>query len=199
MSNAVLVAFSAFAFVASITPGPNNLMLLASGMNYGFRATVPHMLGITIGFMIMLLAVGFGLGGLFTRYPALYTILKWVGAVYLLWLAWRIATAGPATDSAGASAGRPLGFIGASLFQWVNPKAWAMAVTAFSTYVPTSASWRWDLLMVGLFALINAPCISVWTLFGTTLKRWLREPRAARLFNWTMAALLLASLVPMLT
>jgi threonine/homoserine/homoserine lactone efflux protein len=199
MNNAALAAFAVFAFVASITPGPNNLMLLASGMNFGFRASVPHMLGINLGFLIMLLAVGFGLGELFVRYPALYSILKWLGAAYLLWLAWRIANAGPAQSEDGPVTGRPLGFPGAALFQWVNPKAWAMAVTAFSAYVPTSVSWRWELLVAGLFALINAPCITVWTLFGATLKRWLREPRAARIFNWTMAALLLVSLVPMLS
>ena len=128
-----MLALSAFAFVTSITPGPNNLMLLASGMNYGFARTVPHMLGISVGFGVMCLAVGFGLHELFTRHPVVYEVMKWAGVAYLLYLAWRIATAGVVSDAKGSARGKPLTLWEAAAFQWINPKAWAMAVSAFST------------------------------------------------------------------
>lgn len=193
-----LIALSVFAFVSSITPGPNNLMLLASGMNYGFTATIPHMLGISCGFSIMAMAVGLGLSEMFARYPMVYGVMKWLGAAYLLYLAWRVANAGAVTeDATGAAKGKPLGFFGAALFQWVNPKAWAMAVSAFSIYVPVPEDWTLVLAVSALFAIINLPCVSIWALFGSGLKQWLRQPRYARTFNIVMAMLLLATLVPM--
>ncbi|RMU51303.1 Amino acid transporter LysE [Pseudomonas savastanoi pv. glycinea] len=118
----LLLAFTLFAFVTSITPGPNNMMLLASGVNFGFSRTLPHMLGISIGFFVLVLTVGFGLGSVFKAWPLLYTILRYVGAAYLLYLAWKIATSGPASDNVD-SQGKPLSFMSAALFQWVNPKA----------------------------------------------------------------------------
>ena len=198
-----LVAFALFAFVSSITPGPNNLMLLASGMNFGFRASMPHMLGISGGFFILLLAVGFGLGEVFARYPITYAVMKWAGAIYLVYLAWRIANAGAVDDpSEGAASNAikptPLSFAGAALFQWVNPKAWVMAASTFSIYLPPASGWAMVLAFSALFAAINLPCVSCWTLFGSKLKRWLKDPRYARVFNIVMAVLLLASLVPIL-
>lgn len=199
MTSAVLIAYSLFAFVSSITPGPNNVMLLASGVNYGFRRTIPHMLGVTIGFAVMLVLVGFGLAEFFLRAPDFHRVLRWAGAIYLVYLALRIATSGPAaTDTDSAATSRPFGFLAAALFQWVNPKAWVVAVTAFSAYVPAGASSIWVLAFGLLFAVVNIPCISIWVLFGTILKRWLREPRTARIFNVIMAVLLLVSLLPML-
>jgi threonine/homoserine/homoserine lactone efflux protein len=131
--------------------------------------------------------------------PAFYRVLRWAGALYLIYLAVRIATSGPATpDTDHANKSRPFGFVAAALFQWVNPKAWVVAVTAFSTYVPAAASSTWILVFGLLFAVVNVPCISTWVLFGTILKRWLREPRTARIFNVVMAILLMVSLVPML-
>ena len=199
MTTAILVAFSLFALVSSITPGPNNVMLLASGVNYGFRRTIPHMLGITIGFSVMLVMVGLGLAEFFLRAPGFYSVLRWAGAIYLVYLALRIAMSGPATaDPDSAATSRPFGFLAAALFQWVNPKAWVVAVTAFSTYVPAGVSSTWVLAFGLLFAVVNIPCISIWVLFGTLLKHWLREPRTARIFNVIMAILLLVSLAPML-
>jgi threonine/homoserine/homoserine lactone efflux protein len=192
------IALSVFAFVSSITPGPNNLMLLASGMNFGFRATIPHMLGISLGFFVMELAVGLGLAEAFARYPMVYTLMNWAGGAYLLYLAWRIANAGVvrAGDKTTA-AGKPLGFFGAAAFQWVNPKAWAMAVSAFSIYVPPPLSWMLVVGVSALFAIINLPCVSSWALFGSGLRHWLREPHYARVFNIAMALLLVASMLPM--
>ncbi len=193
----IIAAFGLFAFVTSITPGPNNLMLLASGMNHGFRATIPHMLGISCGFLLMLLAVGFGLGEVFARHPVIYSVMKWAGTVYLIYLAWRIANAGALTKAGAGNAHRgPLGVMGAALFQWVNPKAWVMAVSAFSIYVPPASGWTVNTAMSIFFAAVNLPCVSCWALFGSRLRRWLGEPRRARRFNIAMALLLVASLIP---
>ncbi len=199
MNSNILLAFGLFALVASITPGPNNVMLLASGVNFGFKRTIPHMLGVTVGFMAMLLVVGYGLAEFFERSPLFYEIVRWAGAIYLIYLAYRIATSGPAvSDPQQANKSKPFGFVAAFMFQWVNPKAWAMAVTAFSTYLPAGAAAGWIAGLALLFPLINLPCISTWVLFGAMLKRWLHKPRIARVFNVVMALLLLASLLPML-
>jgi threonine/homoserine/homoserine lactone efflux protein len=197
MTLSTTLAFCLFAFVASITPGPNNLMLLASGMNFGFRASIRHILGISSGFFVMVIAVGLGLGEVFARYPTSYAVMKWVGIAYLLYLAWRIATSAPPSDNvADGQQGKPLGFWGAASFQWVNPKAWAMAISAFSTYIPAAPSALLVIAMSGLFAAINLPCVAGWALFGARLKRWLREPQYARIINASMALLLVASLLP---
>jgi len=130
-----LLAFLTYAFVTSITPGPNNTMLLASGVNYGFVRSLPHVLGISIGFGVMVVGVGAGLGRLFEDYPSLYAALRIVGGAYLLYLAWQIATAAPMQDA--SPNGRPFGFWKAAGFQWVNPKAWIMAIGAITAYLPT--------------------------------------------------------------
>lgn len=193
-----LIALSVFAFVSSITPGPNNLMLLASGMNFGFRRTIPHMLGISLGFFVMVIAVGLGLAQVFARYPLTYTVMKWLGGAYLLYLAWRIANAGVVRAEDNTARGKPLSLLGAAAFQWVNPKAWAMAVSAFSIYVPGPVGWLLVLGVSALFTAINLPCVSSWALFGSGLRQWLREPRRARVFNIAMALLLVATLWPMM-
>lgn len=196
MDSQLLAAFATFAFVSSITPGPNNLMLMASGANFGFRRTVPHMLGIGIGFTAMIVLVGIGLAGLFDAVPASYTMLKIVSVAYLLWLAWKIANAAtPGTQ--GHVSGTPLTFLQAAAFQWVNPKAWTMALTAITVYAPDRG-----LAAVGLvalvFGLINLPTVSTWTVVGQQMQRFLTDARRLRFFNWTMAALLVASLWPVL-
>ena len=199
MTATVLIAYSIFALVGSITPGPNNVMLLASGVNFGYRRTIPHMLGIVVGFALMLLVVGFGLAEFFAHAPAFYQVVRWVGAAYMIYLALRIATSGAvATVADGTNKSRPFGVLAAALFQWVNPKAWVVAMTAFSIYVPPAVSPAWIVVAALLFALINAPCISIWVLFGTVLRHWLHEPRTARIFNAVMAILLMVSLLPML-
>lgn len=196
MTPELLLAFALFAVVSSITPGPNNLMLLASGVNFGFRATVPHILGIGAGFAALLLAVGGGLAALFVRWPWAHTALQWVGAAYLLWLAWRLARAGAPTEGPAVTA-EPLGFWGAAAFQWVNPKAWIMGITAFTTYVQTPSAGT-VVTMAALFALLNLPCLSVWALLGSRLRGWMAVGRRQRVFNGLMGALLVLSLWPML-
>ncbi|MEQ4619388.1 MAG: LysE family translocator [Corticimicrobacter sp.] len=192
----IFLPMALFAFASSITPGPNNIMLASSGLNYGFRRSVPHMLGISGGFMIMLVVTGLGLGTLFQTWPVLHDILKILSAVYLLYLAWRIATAGPVTTA--EHSGRPFSFIQAALFQWVNPKAWTMALGVIAVYVPQQDFLTNLLLSALLCGLVNLPSISVWTLFGMALRRWLRQPGVVRAFNVLMALLLVASLYPML-
>jgi threonine/homoserine/homoserine lactone efflux protein len=192
----LLLAFTLFAFVTSITPGPNNMMLLASGVNFGFSRTLPHMLGISVGFFVLVLAVGFGLGSVFKAWPVLYTILRYVGAAYLLYLAWKIATSGPASNNVD-SQGKPLSFMSAALFQWVNPKAWIMAIGAISTYTPMQGYFYNVVVISAVFALINLPSVGVWAGFGSLLRNVLRDPLGLRIFNGVMAALLVASLYPL--
>jgi len=193
----LLLAFALFAFVTSVTPGPNNTMLLASGVNFGFRRTVPHILGISSGFLVLVLAVGLGLGAVFEAYPVLYRVLRYLGAAYLLYLAWNIARSGPVSQEIDGK-GRPLGFWGAAAFQWVNPKAWVMALGAISTYTPLQGYFFNVVVIASLFALINAPSVGVWAGFGSVLRNVLRDPRWLRVFNYAMALLLVISLYPLL-
>lgn len=187
-----LLGLALFAFVSSITPGPNNLMLMASGANFGFVRTVPHMLGIGIGFTLMVIVVGFGLMEIFDTYPVTHTALLVVGSTYMIWLAWKIANAA-APESQTSSEGRPLTFLQAALFQWVNVKAWSMAVTALALYAPSQDLWA-VLLVAVIFGAINLPSVSTWTVLGLQLRRWLASPLRLRVFNVTMALLLVASL-----
>lgn len=189
-----LPALSVFAFVSSITPGPNNLMLMTSGTNFGLRRTVPHMLGVSIGFVLMIVLVGLGLAELFARYPAAHEVLKWVSVAYLLYLAWKVATAAPPGE--GDAAGRPLTFVQAALFQWVNPKAWTMALTGVTVYLPPVEPWIGLALVAGLFGAVNLPCVGVWAVMGVKLRRWLGDRRRLRMFNIAAAVLLVASLYP---
>ena len=192
----VLLPLSTFIFVSSITPGPNNVMLAASGANFGYQRSVPHMLGITVGAAVMLLLVGAGLGAVFAQWPQLYVGLQWVGAMYLVWLAWKIATSGQART--GCVRAQPLSFLQAAAFQWVNPKAWLMTVGVVAAYTTPQAYWPSLLMAMVVMLLVNYPCISVWTLFGTVLGRCLQSQRAVRIFNGVMAGLLLLSLWPLL-
>lgn len=191
----VLFAFCAFVLVSSITPGPNNTMLLASGVNFGFRRTVPHLLGICVGMIFMLTVVGLGLGSAFTAFPWTWNVLRAVATAYLVWLAWKLATAGSLQDR---EVTRPMSFVRAAAFQRVNPKAWVMAVGACSAYVLHPNIWINAAVMGVLFAVVNLPSITTWAVFGMALRRWLGNPRVLRVFNVTMALLLLASLWPIL-
>lgn len=188
-----LPALALFAFVTSVTPGPNNLMLMASGANFGFRRTVPHMLGVSLGFVLMAFLVGLGLAGLFQAYPLAQTALEVVSVVYMLWLAWKIAhSAAPKDRQAG---GTPMTFLQAAAFQWVNPKAWAMALGAVAAYVPEPSVGAYA-AVAGVFAAVNLPSVAVWAAAGQGLRRWLEGPGRLRLFNWGMAGLLVLSLIP---
>ncbi|RON00981.1 lysine transporter LysE [Pseudomonas brassicacearum] len=193
----LLLGFALFALVTSITPGPNNTMLLASGVNFGFNRSIPHMLGITCGFFILVLAVGFGLGAVFQTYPVLYSVLRYVGAGYLLYLAWKIAHSGPVSEAEQGHA-KPISYWGAAAFQWVNPKAWIMAIGAISTYTPLQGYFTNVIVIAAVFAIINLPSVSVWVACGSLLRNVLRDRRWLRIFNWGMALLLVASLYPML-
>ena len=192
----LFLALAVFAFVTSVTPGPNNLMLLASGVNYGFQRSIPHMLGIAGGFTFMVAVVGLGLAQAFVAYPALYQILRYGGCLYVLLLSWKITNSGPVGE--GKAGAKPMTFAQAALFQWVNPKAWVMAISAISTYTPGAGS-LWPVLMVaGTFGAINLPTVSIWTLFGTGLRLLLENPKILRAINIVMAVLLVASMAPLL-
>lgn len=197
ISWSVLAAFVAFSLAALFTPGPNNTMLMASGLNYGFRRTIPHILGVNFGFAFLVLAFGFGLGAIFSAYPWLHTVLKYVGVAYLLYLAFAIATSGPVKEGADAK-GRPMTFLGAAAFQWVNVKGLVTAVGAVTTYAAI-APFPWNvLLMSGIFLFTGFGSSSTWAFFGTVLRPLISSPRAVRIFNVVMALALVASLYPVL-
>jgi len=193
----LLLAFVLFAFATAGTPGPNNMMLLASGANFGFRRTILHILGISAGLGVMVVAMGWGLSGVFRAFPILHEILKWLGAAYMLWLAWKIATATGINDK--SAAGQPMTFLEAAAFQWLNPKAWAMALGAATTYTPEGSGSLTVLVLAGTFMLVGAPCSAAWAGFGQGMRRFLDRPAILRVFNVSMAVLLVASLYPLMT
>ena len=191
----LLLALAVFCLVTLFTPGPNNLMLMMSGLNFGVRRGVPHLLGVVLGFSLMVLIVGLGLGAIFEAWPLLYVLLKYAGAAYLLYLAWQIAVSKPAapdTDSARS----PISFLQAAVFQWVNPKAWVMAVGAISTFAAVAPFPFNVIVIAALFGIFGLASSGTWLGFGAALQRLLREPRAVRVFNIVMALLLVASLYP---
>ncbi|NVC94284.1 LysE family translocator [Vibrio natriegens] len=189
-----LGALALFAFVSTFTPGPNNIMLMTSGANVGFKRTIPHMLGITFGFGAMLILVGIGLMGLFHAYPVTHTILKALSLSYLLYLTYKIATSGKAETKNNF---KPMSFIGAAAFQWVNPKGWSMALTAVTVY-SSGAAWLELIFIAGIFCLTNLPSVTFWTAAGIQLQRWLTTSKRVKGFNYGMAALLLLSTIPMI-
>jgi threonine/homoserine/homoserine lactone efflux protein len=196
MTYDLFLALLGFAFVTSVTPGPNNMMLLASGVNFGFRRTLPHMLGISLGHALMVFLVGLGLAGVFRAWPPALMGLKGVSVAYMLWLAWKIAHADAPGE--GRAKAQPMTFLQAAAFQWVNPKAWAMALGAVAAYVtePSPAAYA---AVAGIFACVNLPSVAVWAGAGQAVRRWLDRPGRLRVFNWGMAALLVLSLWPVLT
>lgn len=194
MTFELLLALVGFAFVSSITPGPNNLMLMASGANFGFRRTLPHMLGISLGHSFQVTMIGLGLGQLFVAYPLARSVLQVLSTAYLLYLAWKIATAAP--PRAGEATGKPFTFLQAAGFQWVNPKAWYMGIYAITNYTPEGDGFGPALIVAGVFAMTNFPSITVWATIGTQIKRYLDRPHLLRGFNWLMAGLLVLTLYP---
>ncbi len=181
-------AFATYSFVMSITPGPNNVMLTASGANFGFRRTVPHILGIVFGFSVVLLAVCAGLDALFTRWPGLQIALRWAGALYLLYLGWRILGSGEAKSGHHP---KPLTLIEAAAFQFLNPKAWVMTLTAAALFLPRELRFLSACgYMVAVMAIINLPCVTVWALFGRSLRGYLARPAGRTAFNAAMAVAL---------
>jgi len=189
-----LIALITFAFVSTVSPGPNNIMLMTSGANVGFMRTIPHMLGITFGFSLMVFLVGFGLMGLFTAYPIIQQSLRIVSMMYLVYLAFKIAKSKSMTSE--VSDYTPMTFMSAACFQWVNPKAWTMALTAISVYASSTA--QQDILIVSfIFGCVNVPSVSLWTAAGKKLQTLLQVPARIKIFNYCMAGLLIGSIVPM--
>jgi threonine/homoserine/homoserine lactone efflux protein len=189
-----LAAFTLFAVVAGFTPGPNNLMVAASGATYGYRRSQAHLAGVVIGFPILMIGVGAGLGSLFLRYPVMHGILKVTGSVYLLYLSWKIASA--SLDSSGRS-GRPLSFLQAAMFQWVNPKGWITVLASITTFTHPVQPFHVQLGMLALISLlVTLLSIHTWCLFGAGIGKFLAaRPVRLRVFNICMGLLLAASLI----
>ena len=198
MSTELLAGLAAFALVTLFTPGPNNLMLLASGLNFGFRRALPHLIGVPTGFAAMVLIVGLGLGAVFAAYPLAHTVIKYVGGAYLLYLAWKIANAGP-VDATKGERSQPMTFLQAVAFQWVNPKAWVMAVGGVATYAAITGFPFNMMLIASVFGTFGLVSSSTWVMFGSGLRRVIRDARAVRVLNVVMALALAASLIPVFT
>jgi threonine/homoserine/homoserine lactone efflux protein len=189
------LAIILFAIATCVTPGPNNTMIMTSGLNYGIQRSLPHYLGIILGFPAMVVAVGLGLASLFEQYAVLHLLLKVAGASYLTFLAWKIASA-PVSDLS-VTEGKPFTFLQAAAFQWVNPKAWVLAVGATATYTVVGSDYSLQVLVIAIiFLVFGAPCIMLWLWFGASLKRLLQKPESVKYFNYAMATLLMLSLLP---
>ncbi len=194
----IFLALVVFSCVMAFTPGPNNIMVAASGVNFGFSRTVPHMIGVTVGFIVLLIGCGAGLGLAFAALPGLQLALKVAGAAYMLWLAYKIATAHAANAEQGAPA-RPFTFLQALAFQWINPKAVVAAMSAIAVYVRPDHVASDFPVMLAVLGVATALSVSTWAGFGVALRRFLRDPAHARLFNFAMALLLVVSIVPLVT
>jgi threonine/homoserine/homoserine lactone efflux protein len=189
------LAFATYSFVMSITPGPNNVMLTASGATFGFRKTVPHILGVSAGFSVVLLAVCAGLDALFSRWPEIQTGLRWLGAAYLIYLGWRILRSG---EAKAANSRKPLTLMEAAGFQFLNPKAWVMTLTAAAMFLPRELGLLAACAyMVAVMWIVNLPCITVWALFGSSLRGFLAKPTGRATFNIVMAVALAATGITM--
>lgn len=194
---AVFWAVLLFAFSTTITPGPNNVMIMSSGMNYGIRASLQHLLGICLGFPLMVLLIGLGFGIVFEQYPNLHQIIKLLGTIYLIWLAWHIASAKPKRIEQGKS--KPLNFYQAVLFQWVNGKAWVMASGAIAAFTSLDGLyWLEVIYITTAFLVVAFPCVGLWLIGGALLRKVLTKPFFQRLFNISMALILLLSVLPVL-
>ncbi len=193
----IFLLLAIFSFVTSITPGPNNIMLLASGINFGLKRTMPHAIGVSLGFFVMLLAVGIGIGTLIKSSPIIYNILKYLGALYLLWLAWKTAISHSVEQNSNRQ-GSPLTLLEAALFQWINPKSWMMAISGITLYTSPQYPYISMLLVAIIFTLINFPCVAIWATFGHSLRERLKNPKILKLFNFIMGGLLALSAISVL-
>ena len=193
----IFLSLAIFSFVTSITPGPNNIMLLASGINFGLKRTMPHAIGVSLGFFVMLLAVGIGIGALIKSSPIIYNILKYLGALYLLWLAWKTAISHSVEQNSDRQ-GSPLTLLEAALFQWINPKSWMMAISGITLYTSPQYPYISMLLVAIIFTLINFPCVAIWATFGHSLRERLKNPKILKLFNFIMGGLLALSAISVL-
>jgi threonine/homoserine/homoserine lactone efflux protein len=193
----IYLALFIFAFSAAITPGPNNIMLMSSGLNYGVKKSLPHLFGICLGFPLMVLLTGIGLGSIFERFPVAHTMIQIFGVLYLLYLAWMIATT--KNQEMSTTQSKPLNFWQAALFQWINPKAWIMATGAIATYTTLNTNIYQQISTIALIFLTTAfPSAATWLFFGANLKRFLQKPKQQHIFNRVMALLLVGSIIPVL-
>lgn len=189
------LSLSIFTFVAGITPGPNNMMLMASGLNHGIRKSLPHYLGICIGFPVMVAAIGFGMGAVFSKYPSIYLYLKVSGITYLVYLAWKIANAG--SQNAAQKTKEPFSFIQAAAFQWLNPKAWAIGIGALAAFTTKENFTLSVFTVIFVYLVMGFICMAFWLKLGQSLKRFLHTRNRVQFFNITMAVLLVISVIPM--
>jgi threonine/homoserine/homoserine lactone efflux protein len=194
----LFLALTLFAVVMSFTPGPNNILLTASGVNFGFVRSIPHMLGVEVGFLVLVVACAAGLGLIFAALPGLHIVLKVAGAAYMLWLAWKVANAKPAGEEGGLLS-RPMTFLQAAAFQWMNPKAVIAALSAIALYMRPGHEVFDLVVMLIVFGVSTILAVATWAGFGVALRRYLRDPLHARIFNVAMGVLLVASIAPMVS
>jgi threonine/homoserine/homoserine lactone efflux protein len=186
-----------FAISSTVTPGPNNIMIMTSGLNYGVKKSIPHLLGICFGFPVMVIVIGFGFSIVFVRYPLFNEIIKIFGVIYLLYLAWLIASSSPVSLEGRKS--KPLSFTQAALFQWVNPKAWVVATGAVSAYTSVSSDMYAQVIFIALaFLIVAIPSLGTWLIFGVGIKKYLKSTKHQKIFNLAMALLLIVSVLPVL-
>lgn len=197
MNSETLISLCLFALATSATPGPNNAMLFASGVNFGLKKSLPHILGVTLGFTFMQLVLGLGVGMVFEAVPGLYSVLRAVGVGYMLYLAWAIGSSTPNEMNADNGGARPMTFLQASAFQWVNPKALMMCITAASTYSPPDQPIAGALIVTAAFFFVGMPCVGGWAVLGALLRGLMQDRRRLKAFNVAMASLLALSVVPM--
>lgn len=198
------IAIFVFAVSTTVTPGPNNIMIMTSGLNFGLKRSLPHLIGICLGFPLMVAGVGIGFGVVFEKFPMAHEIIKILGVLYLLYLAYLVATSAPKSletsdKNVNQATTKPLTFLQAALFQWVNPKAWVMATGAVAAYTTQDAGMLLQVLLISVaFLIASLPCVGIWLVCGTWLKRFLKEVRYQRIFNMTMALLLVVSILPVI-
>lgn len=190
-----LLSFIIYSFVTSITPGPNNIMLISSGITFGFRKSIPHILGIGFGFGLMVTLVGLGIGSILTTSKITYEIVKIIGIVYLLYLAYKIFTTDTVNTNTESNKLKPLSFIQASLFQWVNPKAWIMTMGAVTTYTSSSSDILVFLLIGLIYAIVGIPSVAIWAYIGDKLQRQIKDRKKVKKFNIAMSILLVLSII----
>ncbi len=196
---AMLLSIITFTMSTVMSPGPNNIMLLSSGLTFGYKKTIPHMFGIILGFPLMVLIIGLGMGALFEKFPLVLTVLKVVGILYLFWMAYKIARNSSSYEVDENNQSKSFTFVQSALFQWVNPKAWIMAITAISVFVSSNENSMIQVLIIAFIYFLSL-CISsnTWAFGGILLKKFIKNSKSVQKINVIMAILLVASVLPML-
>ncbi len=196
---AMILSIATFTLSTVSSPGPNNIMLLSSGLTFGYKKTIPHMFGIMIGFPFMVLLVGLGLGLVFEKFPIIFSILKIVGILYLFWMAFKVATNKGSLEVKEGEKSKPFTFLQSAAFQWVNPKAWIMAITAISIFVTSKDDSLTQVVIIALIYLLSSIfSTNAWTAGGVVLKRFVKDQKVVRILNIVMAILLVASVLPII-